>query len=201
MIIGQDPKFLMQNNQGVLTLNIRKPGTFDSGKYSCMAVNDLGQDEVECKLDIRSKNRGDERGCRVGGRWEGRDEGGGGALVIWVQDELLLLFEIQQIRWLILIIWCTLKAKSWLCFYADSCNIKFECGYKTKDLPFNLGLFQQNLTLIICPVIPQLPQTQRRSEKPNSKECEMIWTKQWMSVFRVHCHRVNKIKCSDACYK
>ncbi|XP_032357838.1 myosin-binding protein C, fast-type isoform X7 [Etheostoma spectabile] len=53
MIIGQDPKFLMQNNQGVLTLNIRKPGTFDSGKYSCMAVNDLGQDEVECKLDIR----------------------------------------------------------------------------------------------------------------------------------------------------
>uniref|UniRef100_A0A8C9XZL0 Myosin-binding protein C, fast-type n=1 Tax=Sander lucioperca TaxID=283035 RepID=A0A8C9XZL0_SANLU len=54
MIIGQDPKFLMQNNQGVLTLNIRKPGTFDSGKYSCMAVNDLGQDEVECKLDIRT---------------------------------------------------------------------------------------------------------------------------------------------------
>uniref|UniRef100_A0A8D0CWL5 Myosin-binding protein C, fast-type n=1 Tax=Sander lucioperca TaxID=283035 RepID=A0A8D0CWL5_SANLU len=65
MIIGQDPKFLMQNNQGVLTLNIRKPGTFDSGKYSCMAVNDLGQDEVECKLDIRSKNRGDERGFCV----------------------------------------------------------------------------------------------------------------------------------------
>uniref|UniRef100_A0A146X3M5 Myosin-binding protein C, fast-type n=1 Tax=Fundulus heteroclitus TaxID=8078 RepID=A0A146X3M5_FUNHE len=53
MIIGEDPKFLMQNNQGVLTLNIRKPGTFDAGKYSCMAVNDLGQDEVECKLDVR----------------------------------------------------------------------------------------------------------------------------------------------------
>uniref|UniRef100_A0A8C3FYU7 Myosin binding protein Cb n=1 Tax=Cyclopterus lumpus TaxID=8103 RepID=A0A8C3FYU7_CYCLU len=48
MIIGQDPKFLMRNNQGVLTLNIRKPGTFDGGKYSCMAVNDLGTDEVEC---------------------------------------------------------------------------------------------------------------------------------------------------------
>uniref|UniRef100_A0A3Q3G5N3 Myosin-binding protein C, fast-type n=1 Tax=Kryptolebias marmoratus TaxID=37003 RepID=A0A3Q3G5N3_KRYMA len=53
MIIGEDPKYLMQNNQGVLTLNIRKPSTFDGGKYSCMAVNDLGKDEVECKLDIR----------------------------------------------------------------------------------------------------------------------------------------------------
>ncbi|XP_071318501.1 myosin binding protein Cb isoform X19 [Trachinotus anak] len=53
MIIGEDPKYLMQNNQGVLTLNIRKPSTFDGGKYSCMAVNELGKDEVECKLDIR----------------------------------------------------------------------------------------------------------------------------------------------------
>ncbi|CAN9509104.1 unnamed protein product [Ophioblennius macclurei] len=53
MIIGEDPKFLMQNNQGVLTLNIRKPSTFDGGKYSCRAVNELGQDEVECKLDVR----------------------------------------------------------------------------------------------------------------------------------------------------
>ncbi|XP_068439764.1 myosin binding protein Cb isoform X2 [Clinocottus analis] len=53
MVIGQDPKFLMRNNQGVLTLNIRKPGTFDGGKYSCMAVNELGTDEVECKLDVR----------------------------------------------------------------------------------------------------------------------------------------------------
>lgn len=62
MIIGEDPKFLMQNNQGVLTLNIRKPSTFDGGKYSCMAVNELGQDEVECKLDVRGKNRVEERG-------------------------------------------------------------------------------------------------------------------------------------------
>uniref|UniRef100_A0A8C4ERY5 Myosin-binding protein C, fast-type n=1 Tax=Dicentrarchus labrax TaxID=13489 RepID=A0A8C4ERY5_DICLA len=55
MIIGGDPKYLMQNNQGVLTLNIRKPSTFDGGKYSCMAVNDLGKDEVECRLDIRTE--------------------------------------------------------------------------------------------------------------------------------------------------
>ncbi|XP_029944787.1 myosin binding protein Ca isoform X1 [Salarias fasciatus] len=53
MIIGEDPKFLMQNNQGVLTLNIRKAGLFDGGRYSCRAVNALGEDEVECKLEIR----------------------------------------------------------------------------------------------------------------------------------------------------
>ncbi|XP_063749113.1 myosin binding protein Cb isoform X5 [Eleginops maclovinus] len=50
---GENPKFLMRNHQGVLTLNIRKPSTFDSGKYSCLAVNDLGKEEVECKLDVR----------------------------------------------------------------------------------------------------------------------------------------------------
>ncbi|XP_016091065.1 myosin binding protein Cb [Sinocyclocheilus grahami] len=54
MILGDNPKFLMQNNQGVLTLNIRKPSTFDSGKYTCKAVNELGEDEVECKLEIRA---------------------------------------------------------------------------------------------------------------------------------------------------
>uniref|UniRef100_A0A4W6CGN4 Myosin-binding protein C, fast-type n=1 Tax=Lates calcarifer TaxID=8187 RepID=A0A4W6CGN4_LATCA len=54
MIIGEDPKFLMQNNQGVLTLNIRKPSLFDGGRYSCRAINDLGQDEVECKLEVRA---------------------------------------------------------------------------------------------------------------------------------------------------
>ncbi|XP_030610505.1 myosin binding protein Cb isoform X2 [Archocentrus centrarchus] len=53
MIIGEDPKYLMQNNQGVLTLNIRKPSTFDGGKYSCMAVNELGQAEVECTLSVQ----------------------------------------------------------------------------------------------------------------------------------------------------
>ncbi|XP_033840561.1 myosin binding protein Cb isoform X2 [Periophthalmus magnuspinnatus] len=54
MIIGENPKYLMQNNQGVLTLKIRKPSTFDGGMYSCRAINDLGQDEVECKLDVKN---------------------------------------------------------------------------------------------------------------------------------------------------
>ncbi|XP_072313039.1 myosin binding protein Cb isoform X2 [Eucyclogobius newberryi] len=53
MIIGEDPKYLMQNNQGVLTLKIRKPSSFDGGKYSCRAINELGQDEVECRLDVK----------------------------------------------------------------------------------------------------------------------------------------------------
>ncbi|MCI4384756.1 hypothetical protein PGIGA_G00042280 [Pangasianodon gigas] len=52
-IIGGDPKFLMQNNQGVLTLNIRKPSLFDGGMYTCKAINDFGEDEVECKLEVR----------------------------------------------------------------------------------------------------------------------------------------------------
>lgn len=74
MIIGEDPKYLMQNNQGVLTLNIRKPSTFDGGKYSCMAVNELGQDEVECKLDVRGTSKGEQGwGLEMGGR--GRDKG------------------------------------------------------------------------------------------------------------------------------
>ncbi|XP_029914816.1 myosin binding protein Ca isoform X1 [Myripristis murdjan] len=61
MIIGEDPKFLMQNNQGVLTLNIRKPSLFDTGKYTCRAVNDLGEDEVECKLEVRAvQEKGEE---------------------------------------------------------------------------------------------------------------------------------------------
>ncbi|XP_041826365.1 myosin binding protein Ca isoform X2 [Melanotaenia boesemani] len=53
IMIEGDPKFLMQNNQGVLTLNIRKPSLFDGGKYTCKAVNELGEDEVECKLVVR----------------------------------------------------------------------------------------------------------------------------------------------------
>ncbi|MFT7798112.1 myosin-binding protein C, fast-type-like isoform X3 [Arapaima gigas] len=54
MIIGENPKYLMQNNQGVLTLHIRKPSLFDGGDYSCKAINDLGEDVVQCKLEVRA---------------------------------------------------------------------------------------------------------------------------------------------------
>uniref|UniRef100_A0A8C7XBT7 Myosin-binding protein C, fast-type n=1 Tax=Oryzias sinensis TaxID=183150 RepID=A0A8C7XBT7_9TELE len=61
MTIEGDPKFLMQNNQGVLTLNIRKPSLFDGGRYSCKAVNEFGEDSVECKLEVRvPQEKGDQ---------------------------------------------------------------------------------------------------------------------------------------------
>nr|XP_021524270.1 LOW QUALITY PROTEIN: myosin-binding protein C, fast-type [Aotus nancymaae] len=53
MEIREDPKFLMTNYQGVLTLNIRRPSPFDAGTYSCRAVNELGEALAECKLEVR----------------------------------------------------------------------------------------------------------------------------------------------------
>lgn len=55
MEIREDPKFLMTNHQGVLTLNIRRPSPFDSGTYSCRAVNELGEALAECKLEVRGE--------------------------------------------------------------------------------------------------------------------------------------------------
>uniref|UniRef100_A0A8C5Z2L6 Myosin-binding protein C, fast-type n=1 Tax=Marmota marmota marmota TaxID=9994 RepID=A0A8C5Z2L6_MARMA len=53
MEIREDPKFLMTNHQGVLTLSIRRPSPFDAGTYSCRAFNELGEALAECKLDVR----------------------------------------------------------------------------------------------------------------------------------------------------
>lgn len=55
MEIREDPKFLMTNHQGVLTLNIRRPSPFDAGTYSCRAVNELGEALAECKLEVRGE--------------------------------------------------------------------------------------------------------------------------------------------------
>ncbi|XP_015665629.1 myosin-binding protein C, fast-type [Protobothrops mucrosquamatus] len=54
MDLSGDPKFLQKNNQGVLTLNIRKPSPFDSATYSCKAINELGESIVECKLEVKA---------------------------------------------------------------------------------------------------------------------------------------------------
>ncbi|XP_075696926.1 myosin-binding protein C, fast-type [Rhinoderma darwinii] len=54
MVIRDDPKFIMKHNQGVLTLNIRKPSPFDGGTYTCKAINDLGEAEVDCRLEVRA---------------------------------------------------------------------------------------------------------------------------------------------------
>uniref|UniRef100_A0A8C7YTD5 Myosin binding protein C3 n=1 Tax=Oryzias sinensis TaxID=183150 RepID=A0A8C7YTD5_9TELE len=54
MDISNEAKYRMLSKQGVLTLEIRKPCPFDGGVYTCKAVNDCGEDVVECKLEVRS---------------------------------------------------------------------------------------------------------------------------------------------------
>ncbi|XP_053518127.1 myosin-binding protein C, slow-type isoform X13 [Artibeus jamaicensis] len=51
--IVDDPRYRMFSNQGVCTLEIRKPSPYDGGTYCCKAVNDLGTAEVECKLEVK----------------------------------------------------------------------------------------------------------------------------------------------------
>ncbi|CAN9507140.1 unnamed protein product [Ophioblennius macclurei] len=53
MDITNEAKYRMLSKQGVLTLEIRKPCPFDGGVYMCKAVNDSGEDVVECKLEVR----------------------------------------------------------------------------------------------------------------------------------------------------
>uniref|UniRef100_A0AAZ3SDW8 Myosin binding protein C3 n=1 Tax=Oncorhynchus tshawytscha TaxID=74940 RepID=A0AAZ3SDW8_ONCTS len=55
MDISNEAKYRMFSRQGVLTLEIRKPCSFDGGVYMCKAVNASGEDAVECKLEIRRK--------------------------------------------------------------------------------------------------------------------------------------------------
>uniref|UniRef100_A0A8B9TH61 Myosin binding protein C3 n=1 Tax=Anas platyrhynchos TaxID=8839 RepID=A0A8B9TH61_ANAPL len=51
--LSGDAKYRMFSKQGVLTLEIRKPTPFDGGFYTCKAVNECGEAEIECKLDVR----------------------------------------------------------------------------------------------------------------------------------------------------
>lgn len=53
MIIGEDPKYRMINHQGICTLEIRKPSSFDGGVYTCRAKNALGEAAVACKLEVK----------------------------------------------------------------------------------------------------------------------------------------------------
>ncbi|KAK2533138.1 hypothetical protein Q9966_007663 [Columba livia] len=57
MDLSGDAKYRMFSKQGVLTLEIRKPTPFDGGCYTCKAVNECGEAEIECRLDVRG-NRG-----------------------------------------------------------------------------------------------------------------------------------------------
>uniref|UniRef100_A0A8C2TJN3 Myosin binding protein C3 n=1 Tax=Coturnix japonica TaxID=93934 RepID=A0A8C2TJN3_COTJA len=49
--LSGDAKYRMFSKQGVLTLEIRKPSPFDGGFYTCKAVNECGEAEIECRLD------------------------------------------------------------------------------------------------------------------------------------------------------
>ncbi|XP_069479215.1 myosin-binding protein C, cardiac-type [Ambystoma mexicanum] len=51
--LSGEAKFRMFSKQGVVTLEIRKPSPFDGGVYVCRAVNDHGEAEVQCRLEVR----------------------------------------------------------------------------------------------------------------------------------------------------
>lgn len=53
MIIGDDPKYRQICTQGICSLEIRRPGNFDGGVYSCKAKNDHGEATVSCKLEVK----------------------------------------------------------------------------------------------------------------------------------------------------
>ncbi|XP_050933669.1 myosin-binding protein C, slow-type isoform X8 [Lates calcarifer] len=53
IVIVDDPRYRMFSNQGVCTLEIRKPSPYDGGLYTCKAINDLGEAQVDCKLEVK----------------------------------------------------------------------------------------------------------------------------------------------------
>ncbi|KAM9350974.1 myosin binding protein Ha [Symphorus nematophorus] len=57
MVIGDDPKFRQISNQGICSLEIRKPCSFDGGVYTCRAKNAQGEATVSCKLEVKHQNR------------------------------------------------------------------------------------------------------------------------------------------------
>ncbi|XP_038139784.1 myosin-binding protein C, cardiac-type isoform X5 [Cyprinodon tularosa] len=61
MDISNEAKYRMMSKQGIVTLEIRKPCPFDGGVYTCKAVNDKGEDVVECKLEVRPQIAKEEK--------------------------------------------------------------------------------------------------------------------------------------------
>ncbi|NXM06933.1 MYBPH protein, partial [Tyrannus savana] len=55
MEIREDPKYIAMIEQGVCSLEIRKPSPFDGGVYTCKAVNALGEASVDCRLDVKGE--------------------------------------------------------------------------------------------------------------------------------------------------
>ncbi|KAK2497791.1 hypothetical protein MC885_017829 [Smutsia gigantea] len=57
MDIQGDPKYRALSEQGICTLEIRKPGPFDSGVYTCKAINGLGEASVDCRLEVKGQEK------------------------------------------------------------------------------------------------------------------------------------------------
>ncbi|XP_069829394.1 myosin-binding protein C, slow-type isoform X4 [Dendropsophus ebraccatus] len=62
VVIMNDPRYRMFSNQSVCTLEIRKPSPYDGGTYTCKAVNDFGEAEVDCKLEVKGSIGGEPFG-------------------------------------------------------------------------------------------------------------------------------------------
>ncbi|XP_047729642.1 myosin-binding protein H-like isoform X2 [Prionailurus viverrinus] len=54
MDIQGNPKYRALTHLGICSLEIRKPGPFDGGIYTCKAVNPLGEASVDCRVDVRA---------------------------------------------------------------------------------------------------------------------------------------------------
>ncbi|KAM5202268.1 myosin-binding protein H-like isoform 1-T3 [Hipposideros larvatus] len=52
--IQGDPKYRALTCLGICSLQIRKPGPFDAGIYTCKAVNTLGEASVDCRVDVKA---------------------------------------------------------------------------------------------------------------------------------------------------
>lgn len=57
MDIQGNPKYRALTCLGICSLEIRKPGPFDGGIYTCKAVNTLGEASVDCRVDVKGKGR------------------------------------------------------------------------------------------------------------------------------------------------
>lgn len=55
MDIQGNPKYRALTHLGICSLEIRKPGPFDGGIYTCKAVNPLGEASVDCRVDVKGK--------------------------------------------------------------------------------------------------------------------------------------------------
>lgn len=55
VLLDENPKYRVLTNEGICTLEIRKPCAFDGGVYTCQATNALGEVAANCKLDVKGE--------------------------------------------------------------------------------------------------------------------------------------------------